>query len=94
MKIIICLLWAGLLSANSYMAQIQPYDISKSKIELFVRAKEIKDIEKKSIFIDGNASSFQIEKISRVRGSHNLSSFFLRLIKISRLNPSILNYNN
>ena len=60
---------------------MEVYDISKSKIELYIRASEIKNISEKTIMIDGKSSSFKIEKISMVRDSHNLSSFLVRLVK-------------
>ena len=60
---------------------MEVYEVSKSKIELYVRAKEIKNLSEKTIFLDGKPSSFKIEKISKIRDSTNLSSFLVRLVK-------------
>ena len=60
---------------------MQVYDVSKEKIELYVRAKEIEDIKTKEIFINNEKSEYKIEKISQVRDSTNLSSFLVRMVK-------------
>lgn len=60
---------------------MEVYQVSKSKIELYIRAKDIKNLNKKTILIDGKPSSFKIEKISKVKDSINLSSFLVRLVK-------------
>jgi len=57
------------------------YDVSKLKIELFVRAKEIEGLKSKKIFVDDKLSSFKIEKISQVQDGENLSSFLVRIVK-------------
>jgi len=57
------------------------YDVSKEKIELYVRAKEIEGIQSKSIFINGKKSEYTIEKVSQVRDGVNLSSFLVRIVK-------------
>ncbi len=60
---------------------LEVYQISKSKIELYVRATEIKNLREKTILIDGKPSPFKIEKISKVRDANKLSSFLVRLVK-------------
>ena len=60
---------------------MEVYDVSKEKIELYVRAKEIKGIKSKNIFINNEKSKYKIEKISQVRDAKNLSSFLVRLVK-------------
>lgn len=62
---------------------MEVYEVSKLKIELYVRAKEIKNLSEKTIMIDGQPSSFKIDKISHVKDARNLSSFFVRLVKDS-----------
>lgn len=57
------------------------FDVSKEKIELYVRAKEIEGIQSKSIFINGKKSEYKIEKVSQVRDGVNLSSFLVRIVK-------------
>ena len=60
---------------------MEVYDVSKEKIELYVRAKEIEGIKSKKIFINNEKSKYKIEKISQVRDAKNLSSFLVRLVK-------------
>ena len=57
------------------------YDVSKEKIEFYVRAKEIEGIKSKSIFINDKKSNFKIEKVSKIRDTSNLSSFLVRIVK-------------
>jgi multidrug resistance efflux pump len=57
------------------------YTISKSKIELYIREKEIKDLNSKKIYINDKVSNFKIEKISQIKDEYNLSSFFVRIVK-------------
>ena len=57
------------------------YDISKEKIELFIKADDIEDIEKKRIYIDERKSKFRVEKISKVKDSKKLSTYKLYLVR-------------
>ena len=66
---------------------MEVYDVSKEKIEFYVRAKEIKGMKSKTIFINDKQSEYKIEKISQVRDATNLSSFLVRMVK-NNSNPN------
>lgn len=56
------------------------YDISKLSLELYVRLEDITDIDKKVVFIDGKPSAFKLEKLSRLKDSQNISTYYVKLI--------------
>ena len=58
------------------------YDFDKSKIEIYLPADEVANIQNKEIFInDKKSSEWKIEKISKVKDSQKISSYFVRLVK-------------
>jgi hypothetical protein len=57
------------------------YDTSKLSIELFARAEDIENIEKKKIYIDGKVSDFKVEKVSNIKDTTNISTYYVKLIK-------------
>ncbi len=57
------------------------YDFSKSKLEVFVRAKEINDLEDKEIFVNDKKSEYKIYKITSVRDTQRVSTYKVILAK-------------
>lgn len=57
------------------------YDFSKSKIVVYVKPKEIADIELKTIYINNQKSQYKIAHISKVRDSKRVSTFRVELQK-------------
>jgi len=51
------------------------YDISKAKLTLFLSSDELKNIDRKRIYIDGKATDFKFSKIYRIADSKNISSY-------------------
>jgi len=57
------------------------YDISKQKIIVFVRDEDIKNIDKKNIFINGKEfNNFKINKKSIIKDSTHLGTYKIELI--------------
>ena len=66
---------------NAGTTLFDAYDISKLAIELFVTKEDLENIKNKEIYIDGKKSSFKIEKISNIKDSVNISTYYVKLIK-------------
>jgi len=66
---------------NAGFTLFDAYDISKLAIELFVTKEDLENIKNKDIYIDGKKSSFKIEKISNIKDSVNISTYYVKLIK-------------
>ncbi|VAY86971.1 hypothetical protein MNB_ARC-1_954 [hydrothermal vent metagenome] len=59
------------------------YDISESKITIFVSRNDIENIKDKDIYIDGNKSDYKITFISKITDKIYISSY---KVEISRIN--------
>lgn len=57
------------------------YDFSKLRIEIYFKEKELKDIRKKTIYINGKKSKFYIWKISKIKDSKRVSKYKVILLK-------------
>ena len=56
------------------------YDISKSKIILFIRKEDIKDIKSKPIYINGKRSTYQIANLSTITDKTYISSYRVEIV--------------
>jgi hypothetical protein len=61
------------------------YDFSKSKIVLYIKPEDLKNIENKSIYIDNQKSDYKINKISKVRDKSRVSTYEVDIIKDNNL---------
>jgi len=59
---------------------IKAYDLSKGKLEIFVRNDELKNINTKTIIIDGKITNLKISKIFKITDSKHLSSYKVEII--------------
>jgi multidrug resistance efflux pump len=70
------------------------YDFDKSKIEVYIPADEVANIQNKDIYINGKKTSkWKIDKISKVKDSQKISSYFVKLVKKNR-KPSDAKFGN
>jgi multidrug resistance efflux pump len=61
------------VAPGSALAEL--HDASRAKLVLFLEPEELKEIESKSIFIDGKHTDFKIDKIWRVADEKFISSY-------------------
>lgn len=57
------------------------YDVSQTKITLFIRHDEIEGIKNKTIYINDAPSTYTIEKISKLRDTQNVSTYQVEIVK-------------
>jgi len=55
-------------------------DISKAKLTIFLDEDDLKDIDKKSIYLDGKKTDLKFSKIWKVADSNNISSYKAEII--------------
>lgn len=61
------------------------YDFSKSRLDIFVTADEVKGLKEKTIFINGEESNiWRVEKVSKVKDSNRISTYRVRLVTKNR----------
>ena len=61
------------------------YDISKSRLDVYLPADEVESIEEKEIYInDTLTTDWKIEKISKVKDNRRISTYQVRLVKENR----------
>lgn len=65
------------------------YDISKLKITLYLTQKEIQDLDKHSVYINGKISDFKVYKTYKIKDSIKVSRYKVEFIKE---NQDINNY--
>ena len=68
------------------------YDITKIKITIFLKEKDLKNIRKKDIYIDNMKSNFYINSISRVKDFIKVSTYKVILYK-KNINPIITRFD-
>ena len=69
--------------ANIGMPLATLYDTSKAKLTIFLSDDELKDIDKKSIYLDGKKTNLKFSKIFKIADTKNISSYKAEII----LNP-------
>ena len=80
------------VNPGSPLATVQ--DLSRGKLTLFLEPEELKDIEQKSVFIDGKETQYRVDKVWNVADEKFISSYraeiyvdkpkthFSRLVKV------------
>lgn len=56
------------------------YDISKSRITIYLNREDVKDIDKKTIIVDGKADEYKIERVLSVADKQFVSSYKMELV--------------
>jgi len=59
---------------------LSAYDLSKGKLEIFLSKDELKDLQNKTILIDGKKEDIKINKIYKTTDDKHLSSYKVELI--------------
>jgi len=57
------------------------YDISKVKIELFLTQKEIENLDKTTLYVNGEKSHFKVNKINKIKDEVKVSRYKVRFVK-------------
>lgn len=57
------------------------YDFSKLKIELYLKEDELKNLDKKTIYIDNEKSDFYVWKVSKIKDLKRVSKYKVILLK-------------
>jgi len=61
------------VAPGSPLAKVQ--DASRAKLVLFLEAEEINDIEKKSVYLDGEKTQYKVDKVWKVADEKFISSY-------------------
>jgi multidrug resistance efflux pump len=59
------------------------YDVSKLKIELYVKKEDLEGIKKAKVLINGKPSKFKVSKVSNIKDDIHISAYKVELIKNS-----------
>jgi hypothetical protein len=66
---------------NAGKSLFTAYDISKLKINLYVKSRDLQNISKKKLLINNKLSKFKIFKISKIKDDIHISAYKVELIK-------------
>lgn len=65
---------------NPGTALVEAYDVSKSKLTVFVTRDDIENIENKKILVEGKEGTYKLDKYSSIADTTYVSSFKVELI--------------